>query len=179
MSLSADLRLARDLLEWVTGQEARGFFTYDFGRAIDRGGISVVMQRDTIWDALFKVRSQLAPGLIAFSGTRKEGFELVVGPGATQFDALRLARTVANERRLETEPIIERFQHYDAAMGIDIYSAETDTVVFQIDHLPEDLEWFVKDIKDLCPEFGEFTADSLANWRAELEKEKQVFIWWD
>src|SRR5262245_58618190 len=56
-------------------------------------------------------------------------------------------------------------------IGIDVVSAETDTVIFFTERMPDELEWFVRDIKDLCPEFGEFTETSLDDWRQTLESE--------
>ena len=182
METVTDLKAASSLLARLTGKEVRNFFTCDFGGQRDDSGISVLLKQPEIFEVLFKLLPQLGPGLIAFSGTRSEEFELVVTDGTNQFDALRKARTRANERGLDTEQIIQRLRRYHELCDIFVYSAETDTVIFLVQHAPEnakDMEWFVRDLKDLCPEFGPFTETSIADWRETLEKERQVFIWWD
>ena len=182
MDTVGNLQGAQSLLARMTGKLARSFFTYDFGRRKDSSGISVVLDQPEIWEVLFKLRPQLGPGLIAFSGTRNQGFELVVTQGIDQFDALRKARTEATERGLDTEQIIERLRRYHKLCDISVYSAETDTIIFLVRRPPEDaadLEWFVRDLKDLCPDLGPLTETSVADWRETLATERQVFIWWD
>lgn len=127
----------------------RPFSRCDFGREDDADCVSVVIRNDAeimvgeeAVAALRVVRKAPPEGAVAWLGTTQwlgaggrenEGkVELAIGPGKDQFDILRNAGSDACNYGMETEDLVERLRAYDAAYGIDIVHAQTDTIEFDL-----------------------------------------------
>lgn len=170
----------------LTGGPVRPYSTYDFGRRRDGRCLSVILpdrQRGALLTAL---RDRLPAGAVAFLGTsrwlgdeRHAGIELVVGPGASQFDILRLARTDGVNYGLDTTAIVAKLREYDDACGITITHAETDTVEFDLARTPADLAAFATDLYDLCPDAVEQGVGNVADLAASIAIDGSIFLWWD
>lgn len=183
---SNNLNQAQKLLYQVSSCEVKSYFTYDFGRKHDSSGVSVVFNFErglSIEQILEQVRQHLPNGLVAFIGTQEwlgleehQGQEIAVGPGTSQFDILRLARSAGTNYDISTEDIIEKLKKYDKLLGIDITHATSDTVVFKLLKLPIDIKAFAKDIASFCPDALAYGLEELAS---EIEKEHGVGLWWD
>lgn len=177
---------ARALLARVTARTVRTYSTYDFGRARDERCLSVILPDDAARAALATLRGQLPAGAVAFLGTsrwlgdeRNDGVELVVGPGESQFDILRLARTDGANYDLDTEAIIAKLREYDATVGIAIAAAETDKVEFALRRTPADLATFAADLYAFCPDIvdqGVGTIEALAEL---IDITGIITLWWD
>jgi hypothetical protein len=112
------------LLERLSGQKARPYSAFDFGRAKDSSCLSVVLPEDRAKPLVFDIRKQLPEGLLAFIGTtrrfgdeRHEGVEVAIGTGDSQFDILRLARSDASNYGMDTEDIIRKLQAWHEPVG--------------------------------------------------------------
>lgn len=177
-----------ELVEFVrklAGKRPRLFSTYDFGRAKYGGAVSIIDKGDAR-DLVSKLRSRLPAGWVAYVGTtrwlgkeRPDGVEVVVGPGSTQLDVLRLARSDAVNYGMGTEDLVDKLSAWDRAYGIDISHAETDTVVVELTRMPKDLGAFAKEVYGFCPDVvdqGVGTVDRLAE---EIAAKRAVYLWWD
>ncbi len=171
----------------VTNQPVRAFFTIDFGREQNSNCVSALVPEQRSLELLSQLRESLEPGCVAFIGTtrslaenRYPGLvELVVGLGESQFDILRLAATDAVNYNMLTEDIIEKLLDIDRRYGIDIFQAETDTIVFGLRTSPEDMTAFAEEIYDFCPDIvdqGVGTVDALADG---IDMGRCVSLWWD
>jgi Domain of unknown function (DUF4253) len=81
--------------------------------------------------------------------------DLLIMPSSNEnnsFIPLREARTCAPNYSLDTEAIIERLEKWQSACEFTITSAEPDAVDIQFATLPKDMDTFVRDIYDLCPD---------------------------
>lgn len=173
-------------LSSLTGAPVRPYSTYNFGREKDERCVSVVT---TGWDRpalLAELRRQLPGDTVAFVGTsrwlgkeRHEGREVVVGPGRSQFDILRLAQTDGANFDLETEDIVAKLAEYDRAHGIDIWHAETDTVEFHLLRAPADLAAFAADVYEFCPDIVDQGVGSVEALAEAIEALGGVYLWWD
>jgi hypothetical protein len=164
----------------------RPFSTRDFGRENYAEARSVIVPPNKAQSLLATVRKQLAPGLIAFVGTenslatpRPDGVEVVVAHGKTQFDILRVAASNAVNYDLLTEDLIKQLETWDAAYGIDIFQASTDTVQFRLKSQPKDLKQFAAEIYRFCPDIVDQGTGTVEKLEQEIRSSKSVFLWWD
>ena len=177
---------AEQALAKVGGGTIRSYSTYDFGRARDEQCMSVVLPKGEAASRLPALRQSLPPGAVAFIGTsnwlgdeRHDGVELVVGPGASQFDILPLARTDAVNYDMDTEDIIRKLQEYDRAYGITLMHAETDTVEFNLHRDPQDLAAFAAGLYEFCPDIVDQGVGSVEALAESIEITGAVYLWWD
>jgi hypothetical protein len=180
------LEAAGELLAQESGHSVRKFSTRDFGREPFSGAQSVLVPEERALQLLDTVRARLGPGLIAFIGTQDSlaeppavGVEVVVAPGETQFDILRVAASDAINYDMETEDLIRELQAWDSEFGIDIYAAQTDVVQLRLRQMPTDLKQFDDRVYAFCPDIvdqGTETVDELAKYIADT---REVYLWWD
>jgi hypothetical protein len=180
------LEQARAWLAVNTRRKPRAFSTFDFGRDQDRTNVSVVVPARKAGALLAKLRQHLDVGLVAFIGTGRwlgkeqhRGVELVVAPGRSQMDILRVARTDAVNYGMETEAVVARLTDFDQRYCIRIDQAETDTVQFSLDTLPADIRAFAAELYEFCPDIvdqGVGTVEALAE---DVAKHRRVQLWWD
>lgn len=166
--------------------EVRPYSTYDFGRARDERCASVIVPEGEAEALVFQVRDELDPGLVAFVGTSRwlgdekhEGVETVVGPGESQLDVVKLARSNAVNYDMETEEIVAKLKEYDEDFGMDIKRAETDTIVFDLVDWPRDLAAFASDLYGFCPDIVDQGVGSVEALRDAIEATGRVYPWWD
>ena len=170
----------------TVGADVRSNCYHDFGRAADGQCASAIVDANQSYELLKQVRSQLPSGWIAYVGTSRWlgeedhlGVELAVGPGADQFDILRLARSDAINYGMSTEALIQELKRYDRQLGIDILEASTDTVVFNLRQLPTDSLAFAQDVYRFCPDSVDQGMGSVEALAATIVESKQVYLWWD
>jgi hypothetical protein len=177
---------AEEMLRRLGGSEVRPYSTCDFGRERDERCISAVLPERRASALLPVIRPELPPGTVAFLGTSRwlgeelhDGVELVVGPGESQFDILRLARTDAVNYDMLTEDVVAKLREYDAAYGITITHAETDTVEFTLGRDPDDLLAFAADLYAFCPDIVDQGIGSVEALAESVEVAGAVYLWWD
>ncbi|MBI3272881.1 MAG: DUF4253 domain-containing protein [Planctomycetes bacterium] len=175
------------LLSHAAKKPVRRFFTHDFGRTLDDRGVSAVVKDEragrAIVDALQLV---VPPGALAFIGTTHslapnapKGVEIVVAPGANQFDILRLARTDACNYDMDTEAVIEKLQEFDRLCGIRIWQAETDTVQLDLVDEPRDVSAFAVEVYRFCPDIVDQGCESVDALEQIVRAHRRLFLWWD
>jgi hypothetical protein len=180
------LAKASAILEKVTLQPARAYSTRDFGRENHAGARSVLVNGGEADQLLARVRRELETGLVAFIGTEQShaepppnGVEVVVGPGKSQFDILRIAASDAMNFGMETEDLIRVLQSWDAAYGIDIVRAQTDRVALHLKSMPIDMRKFAADVYEFCPDIVDQGTGDIDGLQMEITRTRDVFLWWD
>ncbi len=170
----------------ITQQTINDFSTYDFGRQQDFQAKSVIVEERIARSILFKLRSELTPGIIAFIGTTSNyagneevKAEIVVARGDSQFDILRSARCDALNYDLSTENIIVKLKSYDRYYNIDIFQAESDSVNFTLKNFPQDLTAFCQDLYDFCPDIVNQGVGTVSELEEAVEALGEVYLWWD
>jgi hypothetical protein len=184
--MQAQLDKAKEIAQKISDCEVRPYFTYEYGRKKDSSGISVFVDRKSNASPekiMAQLRCELPDGLLAFVGTNNaldgeefRGVEVAIGPGKTQFDILRLARTDAVNHNKTTEDIIQKLAAYDLKYGIEITHATKDSVVFRVLEMPENAQTFVRDINDFCPDTLIAGFDACY---ADIIRHQRVGLWWD
>ncbi|WP_013627101.1 DUF4253 domain-containing protein [Rubinisphaera brasiliensis] len=180
------LDAAAQRLAEMSGASIRDYSTYDFGRNRDQNAKSVVASHDRSPQLVAEMREHLGQNLICFVGTTRwlgdeehDGDEIVVANGNSQFDILRIARSDAINYGMETDDLIKKLRVYDDEFGIDIFHAETDTIEFAFQKMPEDLAAFCKDLYEFCPDIVDQGTGTVELLEKEIREREQVFLWWD
>lgn len=184
---SADqLKIVGEMLALVGEAPLRPFHTVDFGRQKVSGTYSVLVQEAGAVQRIGRVRARITPGFIVFMGSSRfldgpgvQGMvELVAARGDSQFDALRVARTEPVNHGLSTEDVIARLQKYDRSFGVEVFQAETDSVLFKLGKLPGNLRAFCDDLRAFCPDTVEEGGEQ-AYAAGLVESGGWVGLWWD
>jgi hypothetical protein len=174
------------VLEKEAGEKSRTFSTRDFGRENFKGPHSVLVSDDRAEALLWRIRSQMPRGVVAFIGTerslakpRAEGTELVVAEAKSQFDILRIAASDAVNYGKETEDLVRTLQSWDEKYGIDIYAAQTDAIRLKLKSLPKDMKSFANEVYEFCPDIVDQGVGDVEKLAAEIAATKAVYLWWD
>jgi hypothetical protein len=174
-------------LSALAASPLRAFSTFDFGRSRDTAARSVVVPKANAEGVLLRLRSELPKGIIAFIGTtnglgderHKEGAEIVVAKGQTQFDVLRVARSDAVNYDMGTEDLVRKLQSYDDAFGIDIIHAETDTIEFDLVGNPTSFSDFAADLYEFCPDIVDQGVGTVEELEEQIVVAGRIYLWWD
>jgi len=174
------------VLAEVSGGEVRPYWTQDFGRAKKSGGYSALVPEGSAKTLLLKLRARLPQGYVAFVGTTRNlddpairGVELVLARGHDQFDIVRLAATDGVNYGLTSEDIVLRLEKWDAAFGIDIWQAETDTVQMDLKSQPKDIRAFSRELYKFCPDIVDQGVGDLKSLQEEIREQEAITLWWD
>lgn len=197
--------VSRKLAE-LTDRTVRNYSTCEFGSEENSDCISVVIERAGLFDPrdtldhmealshaqteaemiVFRIRKALPAGVVCFVGTTRfpgdgpvDGAEIVVGPGDSQFDILRHARSDALNYDMQTADLIAKLQTYDDEFGIDIYHAETDIVEFMLLGLPEDVLGFAQSLYRFCPDMVDRGLGTVEELEEDIRETLRVRLWWD
>lgn len=186
MSKILNLADAANRLSELSVSSLRPFSTFDFGRERDPDARSVLVLEEEAAFLVAEIREELGSNLLAFVGCTRsltnppaKGSEVVVAEGKSQFDILRVARSDAANYDMNTEDLICKLQEYDTAYGIDIFHAETDTIEFRLQQLPQDLRAFCEDVYQFCPDIVNQGVGSVAKLEEEIARTRSVYLWWD
>jgi Domain of unknown function (DUF4253) len=181
------LEAVSERLAALSHQPLRAYSTFDFGRERDENARSVLVDPRQAPDLLRMIRNELPVGTLAFIGAshwygdEKNGnrVEVVVANGASQFDILRVARSDAANFDMDTEDLVAKLHEYDALYGIDIYTAETDTVCFSWLRTPTDTQAMARSIYEFCPDIVDQGCETLDALEEILKSTNEVYLWWD
>lgn len=68
------------------------------------------------------------------------------------FAAVRAAKTGAPNFEMDTEAIIEHLKQWQSLCSFEVRGAEGDMVDIEFKTLPQDMDAFVRDLYDFCPD---------------------------
>ncbi len=183
---ASSLDTASEILSVASGKEVRPFATRDFGRDQYRGARSVLVSEEDAKTVLDEVRDRIPPGIVAFVGTTRSlatpkstGVEVVIAPGSSQFDILRVAASDGINYDLTTEDLVRELTSWDEAFGVDIWQAETDTIQLRLKSLPKDMMKFARRVYEFCPDIVDQGTGSVEELGRSIQAKKEVFLWWD
>lgn len=177
----------KETLAMLSGRLVREHATRNYGLEELTPALSVVVPEPQAKELVRKVRAALPAGFVCFVGTTtwvgdeqaECESEVVVAPGATQLDILRVAGTEASDYDLTTEDLVARLQKWEAAYGIDLWHAETDTLELDLTRQPQDLAAFAAELQEFCPDSVEQIAGSVEALAGAIAASGAVYLWWD
>lgn len=141
-------------------------------------------------DALVtEARRRLGPGWVAFAGgdntlerSNNPGAprrtQLVVGPGANQYDILRIADTDAANYGLLTEAVIRQLKRWDTRYGLEIVQATGSTFSARVRRPDGDLLRLATELIQLCPD-PDFVPEDAPKIAREISENGTIGCWWD
>jgi hypothetical protein len=185
-SLTPDVPVPDGLAEMLgrhSGAEVRRFHSFDFGRARDGRGISVVVDRHGADAVVRSVRAELPPGWVAWRGTSRfdpaleiEGVEVVVGPGTDARHILRLAHTATPTHH--TEAVIAKLDDWDSRYGNDLFCAMDDSLGFLLHQPPDDRMPLAAEIYAFAPDVVDQSLGSTEALAQAITESGGVLLYW-
>lgn len=105
-------------------------------------------------------------------------------PGASSradaFGKLRKAGTNGDNFDISTSDIIARLKKWQKLCSFQITAADYNTVKLKFERLPTNLDAFVQDAYDLCPDLVQVDEDvDLQLLKEQLPRTKELTLWWD
>jgi len=91
-------------------------------------------------------------------------------PNNDAFELIRKAETGAPNFDMDTQAIIARLQQWQALCKFRINRAEGDTIEINFDTLPADMDAFVKDLYDFCPDLVDQGTGCVAEMIEEMDE---------
>ncbi|MCL6457858.1 MAG: DUF4253 domain-containing protein, partial [Gorillibacterium sp.] len=147
----------RELLR-LSGKEPQSFSTLAGGTRRYPYCQSALTDKRTARAWVDELQARLSEDLVAFIGTThwendaaSLDAEVVIGKSESSFDILRLAQTDAAQYDLSTEDLIAKLRDLDLRYGIRIYAAESDSIGFELQSVPEDLPALAAELHVFCP----------------------------
>ena len=89
------------------------------------------------------------------------------------FSLIRQAHTSAGNYDLDTEGIISRLSAWQSVCSLRVIDASHDSITIGFDTLPTDLDGFVKELCDFCPDLIDQGAGSLPDVIKQFEENGQ------
>ena len=96
------------------------------------------------------------------------------------FQVMGAAKRASSELEQLKEDIIARLKKWQKLCDFRLTEVDYNTVTLKFDTLPDDIEAFVRDAYDLCPDLVQVDEDSdLELLKKNLPKTKKMMLWWD
>jgi len=74
-----------------------------------------------------------------------------------------------------TDDLVEVLTEWDEKYGLTVGDAKGDSLAVELSSLPADLDEFLGEVLNLCPDASDYEGDLLK----ELTKNKKLLLWWD
>jgi len=173
-----------ELLAELAGVNVRPYSTFEFGEVEDSRCVSVMVSPARAARLVDELRERLGKGWVVFVGTRgaedqrNAPAEVVIGPGGTQFDIVRLARTTASNG-MGTEAIAKQLARFDQLYRIDIRSADSSSVDIRLKRKLKNPQVFAQQVALFCPSVADPEGPGIEQLAAEFAAGKTVSLFWE
>lgn len=99
--------------------------------------------------------------------------------GLDQFEIVRVMHTNGDAYDISNQDVIDRLKEWEIDSPFDILGADNDWVEIEFRTVPKDLNDFVAEVYDFCPDAVDQGPGSTAELAKEIKKTKKLFLWWD
>jgi hypothetical protein len=90
------------------------------------------------------------------------------------------AETNGDNYDISTEDIIARLKEWDEICSFRITEVDYNTVTLEFDRLPTDIQAFVREAYDLCPDLVQINEEiEFPKLEKYLSTKKKLTFWWD
>jgi hypothetical protein len=95
------------------------------------------------------------------------------------FVAVREACNSAPNFDMDNAEIIDNLKQWQSLCSFEIKSAEGDQIEIEFTTLPKDMDAFVRDAYDFCPDLVNDENYRLEILKRQIEQKKAISLWWD
>ncbi len=153
------------------------------GYQIIAPGIAVPVPEDKTDSVLDSLRKKLLPlKYMAFVVEINSGLKIDkigVLKGTDQYEILRIMQTGGEEYDITNQDVIDRLKEWEKIASFDIIGADSDWVEIEFKSLPKDLNDFVEEVYEFCPDAVDQGPGSIEGLIKEIKRTKRLFLWWD
>ncbi len=172
------------IMKEESGSSVQRLVGYDeSGYQIIADGVCVPVPEDRTDMVLEALRSRLAPlKYMAFVVEMNAGIKtdkIGVLKGVDQYEILRIMHTDGDDYDITNQDVIDRLKDWEKISAFDIIGADSDWVELEFRTLPRDLNAFVEEVYDFCPDAVDQGPGTTAELAREMQQTKRLFLWWD
>jgi hypothetical protein len=153
------------------------------GYQINAPGIVVSVPEDKTDHVLASLRRKLHPlNYMPFVVEMNDGLKIDrigILKGYDQYEILRIMNTAGDDYDISNQDIIDRLKDWEKISSFDIIGADSEWVEVEFKAMPKDLNAFVEEVYDFCPDSVDQGQGSIAELAKEILKTKRLFLWWD
>ncbi|MGA9226014.1 MAG: DUF4253 domain-containing protein [Mesobacillus sp.] len=146
-------------------------------------GISFNTTKDSAEGILYKLQSELKPlDCLAFINERGNNSTSVsIVKGNDQFDILEIQQTNGENYDISNDEVVFKLKEWHKRYSFTIIGADHDWVEVDFDEFPRnnDLQPFVKELYELCPDIVDQGPGSIEGFIEELKVYRKLVLWWD
>jgi len=153
------------------------------GYQIYAPGISVPVPEDRTDSILGSLRKKLRPlRYMAFVVEINSGLKIDkigVLKGTDQYEILRIMQTGGEEYDITNRDVIDRLREWENIAQFEILGADSDWVEIGFKTLPKDMNAFVEEVYEFCPDAVDQGPGSIEGLIKEIKRTNRLFLWWD
>lgn len=99
--------------------------------------------------------------------------------GTDELDILRYRRTDGINYDLENKDIVQKISEWKSKYGLSVIGCSIDWLQIKFDNLPNDLDAFVKEVIEFCPDSVDQGVCTIENLNEVIEDTNGLYLWWD
>lgn len=99
--------------------------------------------------------------------------------GTDDLDILRYRRTDGINYDLENEDVIRKISEWKTKYGLIVIGCSRDWLQVEFDKLPSDIDAFVKEVYDFCPDSVDQGVGTIDKLKEAIKEMNGVWLWWD
>ena len=165
----SEIKPLSDIDEEYQPVKVRGFFT--------------TAKKEITEDLALSLRQALKPfGYQVFIIKRDFGSEsdkMAILQTTDQYEILRIQKTDGINYGITNERLITQLKDWYKKYPFQIIGADMDWVEIEFNELPQDLDSFVKEVQQFCPDSMGEEMCGFNSIKKELFFRKRLFLWWD
>ncbi|CEG11029.1 conserved exported hypothetical protein [groundwater metagenome] len=148
-------------------------------------GLSINAPYEKSEQLVFKLRPKLRPkGYMVFLSEVNFGIdnkpdEIAILKGTDQYDILRIKWTNGINYGIENKDVIDKLKEWEKRYPFEILGADFDWIEAEFKTVPEDMDSFVEEVYEFCPDIVNQGINTFENLSKEMRETKRLYLWWD
>ena len=106
-------------------------------------------------------------------------YDVTLISAANMFDVIKLMNTNGLNYDVTNEQVVEQMKVWDNLVKFKLVVADEDRIEAKMTSLPADLDSFVNEIYNFCPDVIEQGYRDIDEMKADYLKNKYFWLWWD
>jgi hypothetical protein len=116
---------------------------------------------------------------VDFAKDSQTYFDVVVVRADDMYDILKLMNTSGPNYDIDNAAVISKMKQWDEEVGFRLVVADEDRIEATMDHLPDDVKKFAKDVYKFCPDVIDQGYGTMDKMLDDYQTNKYFWMWWD
>lgn len=145
-------------------------------------GISILVKGD-IYELLRRHREYLSSkGFIIFWNERNFGYStdsIGILKTSDKYEVLKLKHTNGYNYDIDNDQVIKKLKEWELRYSFKLIGADFDWVEIEFDNEVKDIQRFVGEVYEFCPDSVNQGAESVGTLAQEILDSRKLHLWWD